>query len=432
MFWSLLPAIVLVVSAWSYGAVEPCWVLLTAGTALCGVLVVVLWRCANRARRKAGWGVDGRTLAAWLAVLAYAAIQSVNRSYDFSSLDKGLTPRAYLHALPSSVDGDATRVALIVLLAGAALVGLLRVTITGQRSARVLLYLVVASSAAMAFLALLQRTGPHTSFLYPLTGRFVGENHFAAYMNLIIPVALALGRSEQKRAVARGAGSHPGYLLFLAAGTMVTAVLACGSIAGMAVCGALVLAWGVIECVRARPTWRAMAVGAGVLACVALVSVRYVGGDLLSPLKARGQLRTWKGQVCTRATVWQATLHMFGDRWVYGTGAGTFAAAFPYYQPSAVHGFYRHAHQEYLQVLAEWGVLGTGLLASLAGTLLAGPRAKAASERPVLDRTLWLGLALACAGVAMHAMVDFPMRSAAIALLVVAWLTLLGPRPAEG
>jgi hypothetical protein len=114
--------------------------------------------------------------------------------------------------------------------------------------------------------------------------------------------------------------------------------------------------------------------------------------------------------------MWQDSLRALGRYGLAGAGAG----AFPYAFRRSHHylGAYTidHPHSDYLEILIEWGVpaglvLIGGLIGCLAGSL----------RRP--------GCLAGVAGIAVHALVDFPLHIPAIAGLVAVLAGLSDPGP---
>jgi O-antigen ligase len=112
-----------------------------------------------------------------------------------------------------------------------------------------------------------------------------------------------------------------------------------------------------------------------------------------------------------------------------GFGPGTFRVLFPVYNnmhKPPVPGFWRFLHEDYLQTVLEWGWLGAGLwgLLFFGGIAVAirnlrKPSARSWSRR----RLLILPLAvIALCGVAIHAVVDFPLQIASIQLYAATFL----------
>lgn len=67
----------------------------------------------------------------------------------------------------------------------------------------------------------------------------------------------------------------------------------------------------------------------------------------------------------SRLIVWQASLGgLFLKHPLLGTGLGTFQHVFPAVQPDSVYGFWRHAHNDWLEFLLETGAAGVALVLS--------------------------------------------------------------------
>ncbi len=99
------------------------------------------------------------------------------------------------------------------------------------------------------------------------------------------------------------------------------------------------------------------------------------------------------GHVSTRTTIWRAALAMTAERPVLGHGPGSFEREFARHRPRdyarhRVGSITLHAHNEYLDVLAETGVAGGVAFALVIGLVLKGSLARlarhGASARPLL------------------------------------------------
>lgn len=125
----------------------------------------------------------------------------------------------------------------------------------------------------------------------------------------------------------------------------------------------------------------------------------------------------------------QAALGAVHDAGWFGFGPDTFRIIFPYYTGylgNSIAGIWRFLHEDYLQTLLEWGWLGSALWAAF----LFGGIAVAIRNLRSLGAAKWspryrsfLSLAvLALAGVALHALVDFPLQIASLQLYVATYL----------
>jgi O-antigen ligase len=115
-----------------------------------------------------------------------------------------------------------------------------------------------------------------------------------------------------------------------------------------------------------------------------------------------------------RPDIWRSTLEMAADYPLLGSGLGTFSVAFPLYQQGA-NKFYRYAHNEWLQIFAEGGLLA-GLIVILAA--VGGLRwAMGARVLPPMAQLWRRGIGASVAAVALFSFVDFPLRIPAVGLL---------------
>ena len=113
----------------------------------------------------------------------------------------------------------------------------------------------------------------------------------------------------------------------------------------------------------------------------------------------------------------------------FGFGPGTFRVVFPGYNIGSGHavpGSWRFLHEDYLQTILEWGWLGSSLWALLFfGGIVVGifsynryaPR-NWMPRRRVMQPVAMIALA----GVALHALVDFPFQIESIQLYVATYL----------
>jgi len=110
---------------------------------------------------------------------------------------------------------------------------------------------------------------------------------------------------------------------------------------------------------------------------------------------------------------------------VFGTGGGSFYSSFPQYQAEPYGFFYNHAHNDYIQFAAELGLpiallLGTMVLYCLFISLKTIVRRKTP-----LYQGVSFGCAVAIIHMLLHATVDLPLQSPAIAVLFISILSLV-------
>jgi len=112
-----------------------------------------------------------------------------------------------------------------------------------------------------------------------------------------------------------------------------------------------------------------------------------------------------------------------------GTGAGTFYTAFTRYRGHDIDAFYDHAHNDYVQFLAETGVIGAGLMGAFVIAALACAVLAQARRRDPLARGVAFGVTMGVIAIGIHSTVDFNLQIPANAfvftiLLALGWVSL--------
>jgi hypothetical protein len=125
----------------------------------------------------------------------------------------------------------------------------------------------------------------------------------------------------------------------------------------------------------------------------------------------------------------RVAISILPDAGALGFGPGTFRVLFPVYNNAhtpPAPGFWRFLHEDYLQTLLEWGWLGSALWALLffGGIVFAirNLRRSRAENWSPRRRLMLPLLVIALGGVAIHALVDFPLQIASIQLYVATYL----------
>jgi hypothetical protein len=279
----------------------------------------------------------------------------------------------------------------------------------------------------------------------PPFGPFVNRNYFAAWAVLAVPVIMGYltahgsahpgpppHASWRRKSVAWIDGRAA--LLLGAAAMLILAVAASLSRSGMLGLVAALLCGG--ELARrhegsfltraARPAMAVMAAGA--LAVFLVLA-------LVGPATLTARVATSDVAVADRVTIWRDTVPVLRDFWLTGTGIGTYATAMAVYQQSSPGVLFNHAHNHYLQVAAEGGLM------LLVPVLLAvGAFARHARERLHNDRSgmFWIraGAASGLAGVAAQSVWETGLLlpanaalAAVLAAIVVHVPGRFGPSP---
>jgi O-antigen ligase len=133
---------------------------------------------------------------------------------------------------------------------------------------------------------------------------------------------------------------------FMAAG-LVVGLSRSGLVAGAAALGAL---WTLSAPRMGRRGRAWLLAGAG---AIVLIALAYANTTAVSA-RIGETLSTGLGG---RAAIWRETLPLIRDFWLTGVGPGAYERAMIVYQQSPRVVYFNHAHDEYLQIAAEGGVL---------------------------------------------------------------------------
>jgi len=253
---------------------------------------------------------------------------------------------------------------------------------------------------------------------------FVNRNDFAGWLVLAIPLTIGylVARLESRRhlgirrAIAHSLDARGVWLaasVCVMSGALVAVVSRSGLVAGAGGLATFVLlARGRV--LRVAPSYRRslsrVAVVSG-LGLVALGAMAFFNVDAMSPRIAD----TLSNGVGSRHAIWSLTIEMIRDFWRVGVGVGAYARAMSAYQPP--HDFaFNHAHNEYLQLVAEGGVA----LSSAVAIAVAAGVARAA-RRLQADRTalFWMrvGALSGIAATAIQSLWETAIRMPANAVL---------------
>lgn len=271
---------------------------------------------------------------------------------------------------PLSIRPDATLRALAFFVAlGLLLVGAARAL--DRRRAGALAEGVAILGATIALVAIVQRAvsaGEIYGFWRPEIGLnpfgpFVNRNHFAGWMLMAMP--LALGRCC---AVVTAGTRHlrPDWrsrLIWLSSRDASRAILTAVAVllmavslvltmsrSGMAGLGLALLA-GIVTARRTSAARPGRAVAVVYLTAIAVIAATWVGVDTIAQRFADGS-----GGLAGRFAVWQDAITIAKRFWLAGTGLNTFDAAILFFRTDPTT-YYNAAHNDYLQLAAEGGLL---------------------------------------------------------------------------
>ena len=237
-------------------------------------------------------------------------------------------------------------------------------------------------------------------------GPYVNRNHFAGFAELVIPTALVplvLGKVRRERRFAVVVFTLlPIVALFLAASRG-------GIVSFAAEIGVLTL----LLALR-RAGGRHVLAG-GVVLLLAFMLVSWLGvRQILERFSSMQSLEVTGGK---RASMRHDSWRIFRDHPWTGTGLGTLPIIFPAYESLYDAKFVNHAHNDYLEMLADAGLVGALCCASFLGLLFfASLRHLLVSDKSFAAALHLSGL-VACCGFLVHSLVDFNLHIPGNALL---------------
>jgi tetratricopeptide (TPR) repeat protein/O-antigen ligase len=240
-------------------------------------------------------------------------------------------------------------------------------------------------------------------------------NHFAAYMVIILPLALAISL------IIRDMGKR---IIFMFICIVMFSALAFSLNTGAMLASIISILIVVSPINKSVNPKKRTFVLAGFVLCAVLVILWIGYKPVLRELSTITNLRT--GSLAKRLSLWKSSLYMFADNPVSGTGLGTFDHIYPKYRLPDMYGKAVYAHNDWLQLLTELGIIG--FLMAIVSLVVLAFSIRNRYPFPEL-KTNWIkglivgGVGSIAAG-SIHALVDFNFHIPAIAILFVSIIAL--------
>jgi len=117
-----------------------------------------------------------------------------------------------------------------------------------------------------------------------------------------------------------------------------------------------------------------------------------------------------------RLQLWSDTLKLIVDYLYVGGGFGTFNDIYPSYKTIASNFAFEHAHNDYLELLANGGIVGFALAAWFCLAVLAQGLRLVMARRDRLAVLVGIGALTSICALLMHSVVDFNMHNGAVGL----------------
>jgi O-antigen ligase len=303
-----------------------------------------------------------------------------------------------------------------------------------QENSRTIVYAMVFLAMCLAALGVYQfATNTHriwhltSPFEHRGTGTYINANHFAGFLELILPLGLAHAMLARAKILPR--------LLFGYASLVILAGIATSVSRGAWLSTLLVLLFLGAVLMSYRP-YR--------IPIVIFLLIILTAGGLFIKNSFSTQLRLRQLIVgneekqlddSLRFALWQPAIEIWKEHPWIGAGPAHFDHQFRTHRPPMVQKQPHRVHNDYLNTLADWGIIGFTLVAACWGLLawglvrtwgfVRGSFSELGERKGSNKFAVVLGTSLGLLAILFHSVVDFNMHIPANAILVVVWMALL-------
>jgi O-antigen ligase len=244
-------------------------------------------------------------------------------------------------------------------------------------------------------------------------GPFVDRDHFAGFIELTTPFGLAMLFHRTWR-------GEKAALVALLTAVPIAALVLCGSRGGIA--GSAFASLFLILVLQSRDIKirQLLAFASLIILCGALVFWLGASATIqrFEALTASGISRS------QRISMDRDTFRIFRNHYTTGTGLGTLETVFPQYETTYTGRVVDHAHNDYLELLAETGVIGGLLGLAFIVLLFRQGFANLNARERQSDRVFYAGALAACSALLVHSFVDFNLHVPSNACLFLLLATL--------
>ena len=433
----------IVFSPWAFGTTQP-WsiTVMNAGGLLLGLLLVCKWSIRKSTGLTPERWSEGPPR--WLTVtlvaltvlpLLYCLISAANGRAAFTEADSSFVYQDCISWLPHSYDAGSTwsffwRWFALALVFWAARDFLLTGSAAPSKRegppARLkrLLWLLSINGGLLALEGLVQRALGSTELLWILEprinkspeaqfGPYAYRSNATQYLLLAWPVALGFWSWIKEERRREGPPVH-NYLLpcvLMMAMVPLFSLSRAGAIIGVVT----LIGAALVLLVKGRKQGDRTSVIVAITLLIAIVLGGLVEWGHLTKRFASDPLDSGRHEI------WRNTWQMIQDYRVYGTGPGTFASVYHMYRPSAEDNWAAHAHNDWLEALVTFGIVGaTPIFAALALILLWPWFCKGRRLPGAFKTCVYLSMGSCLA----YSILDLPLKVYSIAFLFVLVTTL--------
>lgn len=386
------------------------------------------WRFPERRSRMLRWYVP---FLAFNLLICVGALNPNLRSLTIEGAAV-LVPRAHLSFLPSSATPALSLVALALFDALYLTCANLVWCVESRTVLTRLWVLFLGNAGILAIFGTFQKL-THSPGIYfgriaspnkTFFATFIYHNHWGAFIVVMLAAGLGLAFHDKSTRFYRDFWHSPRLLCALAA-LLCAATLPLSSSRSCTVLGVVCLGIAVVQSLRrslhstngeSPLRIRATIIVSVVVAvgAAAYLLARPVIAERIEDTRTQlGDMQA-KGTIGARAQLYRDTWNMASDQLVFGWGLGSYGSVFARYNtltsPDRLPQHYEDAHSDWLQSLAETGLVGSGLRVLLLVVPLASLRR--AHRIAAFPAYLFFG----CGLILLYAWVEFPFGNPAVTL----------------
>jgi O-antigen ligase len=252
-----------------------------------------------------------------------------------------------------------------------------------------------------------------TQFPGSIYGSYVNRDQYAGLLEMLVPIPFVLSMGNVLKGGKR-------VLVGFCAVLMASTIFLSGSRGGMLTFVIEMLFFLALTVGKGRSPRLALG---SIALCVLILSLLI----FLDKGKVLGRLGDLSPGI--RLDIVKDSLRMFSKRPVGGWGLGTFPTVYPSYRSFYTNQFVNEAHNDYVQLLVETGLLGFALMLWFLARLYQHGLPTSRRWEFQWDAAVSLAALLGCTGILLHSLVDFNLQIPANAALFYSLCGLAASTP---
>jgi O-antigen ligase len=341
-----------------------------------------------------------------------------------------------------SIHRHATKTELFKILAYIGVFFLIIYNPTNKNQIRRLILAIILVGCFEAFYGLLEYLSGHQHIFFfkkkyytdSVTGTYINRNHFAGYLEMVIPIAfgLLIYQSNIHRFYSTGSWRHrlsgiESYLskngiLIFGAIIMILALVFSQSRMGIISLLSSMGFMGFMLLISSKRRRKRIVIFILILALISIFFLTWIG---LNPVFERFTFIPQELESeSSRPIVWKDTINLIKDFPISGTGLGTYIHIFPRYKTISTRILYDHAHNDYLEFFSEVGIVGVFIMLAGFGLFIIRIFRRWKERRDPYVKGLTLGGLTGVIAILIHSITDFNLHIPANALLLAIILGL--------